>query len=244
MATPSAVEAAFARTPRLRPDQLERALSVAGDTTRLRRRLVNHEPLTFATIGDSNVVRGGCHAWQRSKCSEDPRYTNRSSVDGAPHGWLLQAFEALNRTWPNARHRLLNHAMMGTGPSAFSQCLNSYVPPTADVVLIGFADMCWDSFGSFWNSSYGLHFERIVRELRMRTDPPSLVFFNYYRWLDRYVCRGQVCRFYESCEGERAGRHANRALKRPPHLPTRPTRLHLSCPCPYRARVTLTLSQP
>ena len=40
--------------------------------------------------GDSNIVRGGCYPFQRSKCSQNPVYTSRSS-DGTPNGWLLQA---------------------------------------------------------------------------------------------------------------------------------------------------------
>jgi len=193
------LEHAFARPLRLTPAQRERATSVHGDTARLRRKLRLGEPLVFAAIGDSNVVRGGCHDWQRSKCG-DPRYTNRTS-DGSRHGWLLQAFEAFNHTWPNPSHRLANFAMMATGPDAFSRCLNTYVGEESDVVLIGFADMCYDPYTHFFNSTFAMHLESTVRELKRRPDPPAIVLFNYFRWLDAYACLSKgVCRYWEHCE--------------------------------------------
>ena len=116
----------------LRPDQLERGVTSVGDAQRLRRRLIRREPLTLVAIGASTVVRGGCHRWQRSKCSAD-RYAT---------GWLMRAFDMINESWPNPHHKLINHAHMAVGPSYFAQCTNLYVPHDADLVLLGFADMC------------------------------------------------------------------------------------------------------
>ena len=44
-------------------------------------------------------------------------------------------------TWPHAKHRLVNRALMATGPSGFDGCLNRFVPLEADVALLGFADV-------------------------------------------------------------------------------------------------------
>ena len=60
---------------------------------------------------------------------------------GTAKGWLLQAFEAMSVTWPHAKHRLVNRALMATGPSGFDGCLNRFVPLEADVALLGFADV-------------------------------------------------------------------------------------------------------
>jgi len=97
------MEHAFGRRTRLTADQLERGLVSIGGTGRLRRRLRRGEPITLAAIGASNTVRGGCEPWQvEERCSV-------SKYSAGRRGWLLQAFDALNRSYPHPRNRLLNH---------------------------------------------------------------------------------------------------------------------------------------
>ena len=156
--------------------------STVGSATRLHRKLATGLPITLAAIGSSNVVRGGCEEWQESKCSH-PKYTNRSQVDGTKRGWLIQAFEAVNATWPHPKHKLVNRALMATGPDGFNGCLNSFVPDDADAVLVGFADMCRVHTDRTFNSSFGLGLERIVRQLSARNDPPSVVLWNFHSGL-------------------------------------------------------------
>ena len=75
-----------------------------------------------------------------SSCCK-PEYTERSA-DGLPRGWLLRAFELINRSWPHPASRVVNRGKMATPPSGYTECLNRYVPLDADVVLIGFAELC------------------------------------------------------------------------------------------------------
>ena len=136
---------AFHRPAPLLPRQMrDRGTGMLGDVDRLRHKLNNHEPVTMVALGASNTVRGGCQQWQqkhaRSKCAQ-PKYTNRSA-DGTPRGWLLQAFEAMERHWPHPQHKLVNNGLMATGPAGFDGCLNRFVPLEADVVLLSFADVC------------------------------------------------------------------------------------------------------
>ena len=99
----------FGRSPMLDAASLRRSSSVLGNVERLRRKLSKSEPVNIAAIGSSNVVRGGCEAWRKLKCSH-PKYTDRAA-DGTSKGWLLQAFEAFNATWPHPEHRLTNRAL-------------------------------------------------------------------------------------------------------------------------------------
>ena len=115
---------------------LRASAPVIGDVERLRRALISNKPVTVAAIGASNTVRGGCEAWQEAKCSH-AKYTNRSLDDGTPKGWLLQSFEGMKRVWPAAGHKLINRALMATGPSGFQGCLNKFIPLDADVALLG-----------------------------------------------------------------------------------------------------------
>ena len=66
---------------------------------------------------------------------------------GDARGWLLQAWQVINRTWPHGKNRLRNNGKMATGPEGFFECLNHHVPLGTDVVILAFADMCfrnWD----------------------------------------------------------------------------------------------------
>ncbi len=115
-----AASEAFGRDTILSFAQLERGL-VLGDATRLRRKLRAGMGVTLAAIGASNTVRGGCQASQGGKCASK-KYIARDA-HGNAHGWLLQAFEAMNRSWhapPHAPHRLVNRGMMATGPEVRS----------------------------------------------------------------------------------------------------------------------------
>ena len=181
---------------------LRASVAVTGDVERLRRALSTKRPVTIAAIGSSNVVRGGCEAWQKAKCSH-PKYTNRSLDDGTPRGWLLQAFEAMGRVWPTLGHKLVNRALMATGPSGFQGCLNNFVPLETDVALIGFADICTAGALPLHNSTFGLSLESIVRELASRPDPPTILFYNYYKFVS-WSCTldGGMCAYWMTCDAQ------------------------------------------
>ena len=198
---------AFNRTLELDLATLERAVPIFGRVDRLQRKLQHgREPITIAAIGSSNVVRGGCEAWhnrsQGWKCAH-PNYSSRSA-DGSAKGWLLQAFEAINRTWPHPRSRLHNRALMATGPSGFDGCVNRFVPLDTDVVLLGFADVCNPAVDlPLYNSSFGLALETLVRELAGRNDPPTILFWNFHKFT-AWSCtlpRG-LCAFWMGCEAQ------------------------------------------
>ena len=193
---------AFHRTLELRRPHLERAINSSGDVQRLGQKLIQGQPVTLAAIGASNVVRGGCHSWQRSKCSRDQRYAR---------GWLIQLFDALNATWPHPNNRLVNRGLMATGPGPVATCLGTYVPVDADAVIIGFADICRSvlldsearSGRSIRASTFMKSLESILRQLVSRERPPTLVFFNTFTWLcaDATTHVERPCDLHESCDG-------------------------------------------
>lgn len=218
----SSTETAFRRAATLSFAQLERGL-LLGDSSHLRRKLRSGGAVTLAAIGASNTVRGGCEAWQGGKCAS-ARYTARDA-DGSPQGWLLQAFEALNHSWPvvatpataasaaegepTSRHRLVNRAMMATGPEAFASCVRDYVPDDVDALLVGFADMCAaigedgrpETVRETLNSTFFWSLEAIVRSLRSRPRPPAIVLFNIFKWTDFWLGSGSTpVRFSQGCD--------------------------------------------
>lgn len=144
----------------------------------------------IAAIGSSNVVRGGCHEWQRTKCSH-PRYRS---------GWLVRAFRLLNATFPHANNSLVNNARMATGPDYFSSCVNSAVPLDTDLVVIGFAEMCdVRSVLAQPESAFSRTVERIVRTLMTYPRPPSVLLWNWHKWTQP-GCTRRPCAFWESCD--------------------------------------------
>jgi hypothetical protein len=203
--------------------QLARSLALLGDAGRLRRKLRAALPITLSAIGASNVVRGGCSE-AGSSCSK-PQYTNRST-DGLPRGWLLRAFESINRSWPHPASRLVNRGKMATPPSGYTECLNRYVPLDADVVLIGFAELCFrkgawnyqkiqrltelerlrvllaDSLEGQLRSEFFASVETVIRDLRAREDPPAIVLFNIFRWscASEGAPNGGYCPFERNCD--------------------------------------------
>ena len=199
---------AFGRLPLLDAASLHASSPIIGNVERLRRKLANGEPITMAAIGSSNVVRGGCPALDRPwrmgdpKCAY-PKYTNRSADDGTSKGWLLQAYEAMQRTWPHPNHRLVNRALMATGPAGFEGCLNRFIPHDADIALLGFADVCNAGSLPLHNSTFGLQLEGLVRELAARADPPAIVFFNFHKFVSWSCTLEQgLCAFWMGCEAQ------------------------------------------
>ena len=200
------MERAFGRRTRLTADQLERGLVAVGGTGRLRRRLRRGEPVTLAAIGASNTVRGGCEPWQVEERCSAPKYS------AGRRGWLLQAFDALNRSYPHPRNRLLNHGIMATGPEAFTHCLNSFVPMEADAVIISFADMCPSDEGVYLGVSAGAtasaplgqphqfeaNVESLVRGLLRRRPAPAVLLFNFFAH-SNWNCAAR-CAFSASCD--------------------------------------------
>ena len=197
---------AFNRTPTARPDLLMRANAIHGDNARLHRKLIAGLPVTIAAIGTSNVVRGGCSDWQHlGRCY---RKSSSLSDTGLPRPWLLQAFTAMNRTWPHPGHRLINHGIYASGPEGPSTCLNQFVPDDVDAVVIGYGDRC-DQRAMVRNSTFGLELESLIRQLLLRPDSPSLVLWNFWKYKS-FWCRkpGQrvgaqwPCSYHSSCEIE------------------------------------------
>jgi len=145
-------------------------------------------------------VRGGCEPWQLSRCAIQ-RYTALDD-HGNPKGWLLQAWRAVNRTWPHADNRLVNSGLMATGPEGFARCTNAYVPDDADAVLLAFADICEpdgeSAHATLTNSSFGVALEAIVRTLLARPWPPSIVLFNTFPWMSSSCA---PCAYTQMCDG-------------------------------------------
>ena len=57
-----------------------------------------------------------------------------------------------------------------------------FVPHDADVVLIGYGDVCLHREGHAYNNGFGRDLELIVRQLLARTPPVAVVFWNMFVW--------------------------------------------------------------
>ena len=122
-----------------------------------------------------------------------------------PNGWLLQAWRAINHTTRGLAEPggLKNHARMATGPAEFYRCLSTLVPSTTDVVLLGFADICSDPEDrALGTSKVAFHLEHLLRELTSRSDPPTVLLWNFWKWRNwNTVCTGTgPCSHFENCE--------------------------------------------
>lgn len=186
---------AFQRSARLTAAQLERGVVSVGGASRARRKLRLGRPVMLAAIGSSNAVRGGCEERQGGKCTQK-RFRN---------GWLIESFQALNRSFPHAGHRLVNSALMATGPEGFVNCLSSHVPPEADIVILAFADICWPSEDINPPASISPEgttlpaMEAIVRGLLLRRpEPPAIVIYNHFSH-HNWNCLDN-CAFGNSCD--------------------------------------------
>lgn len=190
----------FNRTLYLSPSALANSLPIIGDTGAFGRRLAERQPVTITVIGSSNMVRGGCHLWQNTKCSLDTRYAARSDDDNTHRGWLLQAFEAMNRSWPHPNHRLVNKAKMAAGPGQFTGCTHVHVPYDTNLLIMGFADVCFNWKDNTHDSAFFEQYESIIRTVLDREDPPTILMFNFFKFTN-WGCRGQ-CRFWQTCESK------------------------------------------
>ena len=223
MAPPSArFRSALRRDAMLSAAQLERGVALLGDTRRFGRKLRAGSPYVITVLGSSNAVRGGCVATMQphARCKATP-YTNRSE-EGIPAGWLLQAWEALNRLESTVgKNVLINNARMASPPEAFSYCLDKHVPLDTDAVVLSFADMCYGDSPSYVGHrnfggtasidnllTGGSHdtggpvlpaLEAIVRHLLYsRADPPAILLLDFERFAVRRSTPGPA--FARPCD--------------------------------------------
>ena len=178
---------AFNRSGALRPQQLERGVALLGDGSRLRRKLRSGLPVTIAAIGASNVQRGGCQDWQKPTRCAMPDIAGADPKTGLARGWLLQAFQAINRTWPHPRHRLVNSAVGAQHPQSFTTCFNKHVPMDADAVMLGFAEFCRGKnhlapFTVQSSTNFFQSIETMTRLALSRDDPPAVMLFVHKRF--------------------------------------------------------------
>ena len=181
------VNYAFNRSSALRSQQVERGVTLIGDGSRLRRKLLSGQPITFAAVGASNVQRGGCQDWQAPTRCAMHDIAGADPETGLAKGWLLQAFQAINRTWPHPGHRLMNSALGAQHPSSFVTCFNKHVPETADAVMLGFAEFCKGKnhltpFNIQSSTEFFQAIETMIRLALSRPDPPVVMVFVHKRF--------------------------------------------------------------
>ena len=175
------------------------SMTVRGDATRLRDALVGRKGIVLTAIGASNTVRGGCLPSQGTypeiQC-RDPRYTTNST------GWLLQVFNFMNRTWPNANNKLINNARFATGPSFFASLVDRSVPMSTTLLIIAFGEMCErhvatneDDRGLDSKDSKAV--QKIIRSVRERSSPPTILLWNQHNW--HHSC-APACRYTNGCD--------------------------------------------
>ena len=89
-------------------------------------------------------------------------------VDGGRpvRGFLLQALDWLNATWPHPQHRVHNGAADATKAGSLERCMLGAIPSDVDLVLLEFTSQPENDFSAI---------ERIVRRLRKYPKRPPLV---------------------------------------------------------------------
>jgi len=180
---------AFNRRSEPRPEQAERGIPLVGDGRRLRLKLRSGLPISIAAVGASNFARGGC-LWQlqgnRTRCSQQD-VAGADEETGLAKGWLLQAFQAIQRTWPHPAHRLHNSGIGARHADSFTHCFNRFVPDDADALIIGFSEMCDGKHHTIGFKTQTFHqgfvgVETLMRIALSRPDPPALLLFSHYRF--------------------------------------------------------------
>jgi hypothetical protein len=161
------------------------------------------KPLRIGVLGSSVAMSGGCQAAYQPhlRCAQfdglqvKKRFARGYGVvddemkgllhnsDRPVRGFVLQALDALNSTWPHAGHRVINAAVDAWTAKAIEPCLLSNEQiTTSDLLLLELGSQSW-------HPSQAVASERIVRKLLARANgpPPALVLVTTRQWCGRSV---------------------------------------------------------
>lgn len=190
----------------LNNEQLSRSLQYDGSRNSMARvwaKLDSGKPLRIGVLGSSVAMSGGCQVEHqpRLRCAQfdglqvKKRFARGYGVvddemkgllhnaDRPVRGFILQALDALNATWPHADHRIINAAVDAWTAKAIEPCLLSNEQiTTSDLLLLELGSQSW-------HPSQAAASERIVRKLLARADgpPPALVLVTTRQWCGRSV---------------------------------------------------------
>ena len=157
------------------PHALRRSLVELGTATTLRPlfdRLDRGEPVSVGLLGASVGQSGGCIAQPYKRCMlyGPGRAAPAPSRNTGP-GFLVQLFDAINRTWPHPGHALHNAAADGTPGNAILPCLFSHLPHELHLVVL--------EFGSMARYTQRDGIEAVLRVLLALPSRPVLVFLTF-----------------------------------------------------------------
>ena len=161
------------------------------------------EPLRIGVLGSSVAMSGGCQAEYQPhlRCAQfdglqvHKRFARGYGVvdeemkgllhnaDRPVRGFVLQALDAINASWPHRNHRVVNAAVDAWTAKAIEPCLlSNELITTADLLLLELGSQGW-------HSSQAVASERIVRKLLARAGgpPPALVLVTTRQWCGRSV---------------------------------------------------------
>ena len=176
--------------------QLSASLMHVGDaqlSLPLFERLERHQPVKIAILGASVAMSAGCdrNLQPHARCADfdgsvgAKRWAFNQRLGGRPvRGFLLQALDWLNATWPHPQHRVHNGAADATKAGSLERCMLGAIPSDVDLVLLEFTSQPENDFSAI---------ERIVRRLRKYPKRPPLV----------HVATRDWCRCTDAATGAR-----------------------------------------
>ncbi|KAL4421750.1 hypothetical protein ABPG77_009733 [Micractinium sp. CCAP 211/92] len=124
--------------------------------------------------------------------------TNAGELSRQGLSYAARFFSFLNSTFPNPAHRFINRGMPSSNSGWFAPCVDTLVPPGADLVVVEFAvnDNQQVAITSPWRHFY----EQLLRRLLALPASPAVVLLQHYSW---YLAAGdgqQAGLFYNNPE--------------------------------------------
>lgn len=135
-------------------------------------------PISALAFGSSvTATQGGCSHSVVPWCDACCGARNYGHPATRGWGWLRQAFDWLNDTWPHRDNRLFNAGKASTPLGGFSECLRAWLPAPVDLWIL--------ELGVIPNRAQDA--ERLVRVLRSLpgsggTGPPAVLLVALYDW--------------------------------------------------------------
>ena len=151
-----------------------------ASAARLWSRLHQQKPIRIGVIGASVAMSGGCQREHQPhvRCADydgfsaEKRWAYGGRSKGRVRGFVMQALDWINATWPHREHQVYNGASDGNPAAVLEKCMLSALPVDVDLVLL--------EFGSARSDPYSV--ERIMRRLLRLPHQPWLVLVNVREW--------------------------------------------------------------
>ncbi|KAK9829249.1 hypothetical protein WJX72_004751 [[Myrmecia] bisecta] len=96
-------------------------------------------------------------------------------------GYVSQVFDWVNQTFPHTKHKLVNGGMGGITSGYIANCLDHFIPVDLDIVFLEFTVNDYFSAKGLpaMENSARRRFERLIRALLQRPDPPAIILLHW-----------------------------------------------------------------